>query len=223
MPNSRDSIRAYRATDSETESFHVQEPDAVIRKSVLFRRANSVVEPELPLRAYFLSVGGALLLLLLASDWVLPAPLPNPLTASRPSLPPIRINSEKKGPDAVVIAASRFELLPMLPENESAVAPSLLPDSEIADAAVRVSDSSPAPTTETHLRESLALLGSAVHDQADRGRRSRDVTARQRRLAQARSGKRWRSARHQGFETSLGGCVSLSREHGPCRHVLVSN
>lgn len=38
------------------------------RKSVLSRQA-SLVEPELPLRAYFLSVGAALLVLLLAADW----------------------------------------------------------------------------------------------------------------------------------------------------------
>ena len=114
------------------------------RKSVLSRRASSLVEPELPLRAYFLSVGGALLLLLLAADWVLPAPLPSRLTESHSAHPPIRIHSELKGPEAVVIDTSRFGLLPTLPENESAAAPSQLPGSEIADAAVRVSDSRPA-------------------------------------------------------------------------------
>ncbi len=223
MPNSRASIRAPGESDNETESFHVQEPGAVSRKSVLSRRASSLVEPGLPLRAYFLSVGGALLLLLLAADWVLPAPLSSRLTESHSALPPIRIHSELKGPEAVVIDTSRFGLLPMLPENESAAAPSQLPGSEIADAAVRVSDSSPAPTTDTHLRESLAQLQPAVHDQAGRGRRPRDVTARQRKLTQARPEKRRRSARHPGFETSLGGCVSFRREHGPCRYALVPN
>lgn len=190
------------------------------RKSVLSTRAGGSVESEIPLRGYLLSVGGALLLLLLAADWVLPAPLPSRLTEAHSALPPIRILSELKGPEAVVIDTSRFGLLPMLPENESAAAPSQLTGSEIADAA---GDSSPAPTTDTHLRESLAQLQPAVHDQADRGRRPRDVTARQPKLAQARSGKRRRSARHPGFETSLGGCVSLRREHAPCRYAVVPN
>ncbi|BBO10814.1 hypothetical protein TM102_22840 [Bradyrhizobium sp. TM102] len=52
------------------------------------------------MRAYFLSVGGALLLLLLAADWVLPAPLPSRLTDSHSALPPIRIHTELRGPVA---------------------------------------------------------------------------------------------------------------------------
>ncbi len=68
------------------------------RKSVLSRHANSLVEPELPLRAYFLSVGGALLLLLLAADWVPPAPVTSRLTDSHSALPPIRIHSELERP-----------------------------------------------------------------------------------------------------------------------------
>ena len=223
MPNSRASIRSPLASDNETESFHVQEPGAVSRKSVLSRRASSLVEVELPLRAYFLSVGGALLLLLLAADWVLPAPLPSPLTDSHSAHPPIRIHSELKGPEAVVIDTSRSGLLPPPPENESAAAPSQLPGSEIADAAVRISDGSPAPTTDTHLRESLAQLQPTPHDQAVRGNRPRDVTARQRKFAQARSAKRRRSARHPGFEANFGGCFSLSYEHGPCRYAVVPN
>lgn len=82
------------------------------RKSVLSRHANSLVEPELPLRAYFLSVGGALLLLLLAADWVPPAPLPSRLTDSHSALPPIRIHSDLKGPEAVVIDTTGFGLRP---------------------------------------------------------------------------------------------------------------
>jgi hypothetical protein len=197
---------------------------------VLSRRANTVVDPELPLRAYFLSVGGALLLLLLAADWVLPAPLPSRLTDSHSSLPPIRINSELKGPKAVVIDASGFGLRPMLPEDEGAVAPSQLPRSDVADAAKRPGspeagdggEISPAKLTDTHLRESLAQLQPAVPDRAGRGRRPREITARQRKLAQMRSGKQRRSARHPGFETSFGGCVSVNPEYGPCRYALVN-
>jgi len=194
------------------------------RKSVLSRHASSLVEPELPLRAYFLSVGGALLLLLLAADWVLPAPLPSRLTDSHSALPRIRIHSELKGPEAAVIDTSRSELLPMLSQNESAVAPSQLPGSEIADAPAGLRAGSPEASTDLHLRESLAQLQPAVHDQAGRSGRPHEITARHKpALAQARSGKRRRSAPHPDFATSLGGRVSLSRERGPCRYALLPN
>lgn len=193
------------------------------RKSVLSRRASSLVETGVPLRVYFLSVGGALLLLLLAADWVLPAPLPSRLTDSHSVLPPIRIHSELKGPEAVVIDTGGFGLLPMPPEHDLAVTPSQLPGPEVADITAGVSDGSSAPMTDTHLRESLAQLQPLVHNQASEATRPRDVAARRRKLAQALSGKRRRSARHPGFEASLGGCVSLSRERGPCRHALVPN
>ena len=73
------------------------------RKSVLSMRAGGSVESEIPLLGYVLSVGGALLLLLFAADWVLPAPLPSQLMESHSAIPPIRIHSELKAPEAVVI------------------------------------------------------------------------------------------------------------------------
>lgn len=82
-------------------------------KSVLSVRAGGSVESEIPLRGYLLSVGGALLLLLLAADWVLPAPLPSRLMESHSALPPIRIHSELRGPEAVVIDTNRPVLMPM--------------------------------------------------------------------------------------------------------------
>jgi hypothetical protein len=185
------------------------------RKSVLSRHAGILVEPELPLRGYFLSVGGALLLLLLAANWALPAPLPGRLD-SHSALPPIRIHSELKGPEAVVVDTSGFGLRPALGEHDIAQAPSQLP--EAAD--VGISDS-PVPPADLPLRRSLAQLQPA--DQAGRGGTPHKLTARPRRLAQARPGKRRRSAQHRGFETSFGGCVSLSRERDPCRYALAPN
>ena len=61
------------------------------------------MDSVLPVRGYFLSVSGALLLLLLAADWVLPAPLPDRFALSNTALPPIRIRSDVKGPEPVVI------------------------------------------------------------------------------------------------------------------------
>jgi hypothetical protein len=168
---------------------------------VLSRHANSLVEPELPLRAYLLSVGGALLLLLLAADWVLPAPSSR-LTDSHSARPPIRIHSELKGPEAVVFDTSGIKYHPAPTEREGAEAPSQLPETEIADAVTGVGDGRPAATTDLRLRESLALLQPAVREQAGRDGRSHQITARRSKFAQARPRKLRRSARHPGFQTS---------------------
>jgi hypothetical protein len=192
------------------------------KKSALSSRASSLVEPELPLRAYFLSVGGALLLLLLAANWALPAPLPGQLTDSHSALPPIRIHSDVKRPEAVIIDTSRFGLRPTVAAHDVAEAPSQLAETEVADAAVGVTDNSPAATTDLRLRESLAQLQPAVHDQAVRDARRGDISAGQRELAQARPGKRRQSAQHSD-KASFGGCVPRSRERAPCRYTLAPN
>ncbi len=54
---------------------------------------------EVPLKGYFLWVGGTLLTLLLAAHWLIPPPPLNPLISSRVRLPPIRIYTQGKAPD----------------------------------------------------------------------------------------------------------------------------
>jgi hypothetical protein len=61
-------------------------------------RARDSVDSQIPLRDYFLWVGGALLVLLFAADSVLPALPPSKLMESHSTLPPIRITSDLKGP-----------------------------------------------------------------------------------------------------------------------------
>ncbi|SFJ44837.1 hypothetical protein [Bradyrhizobium sp. Gha] len=73
------------------------------RHSILAMRACRETEASLPLRGYFLSVGGALLCLLWAAGAILPAPSPGRLTEPDPARPPIRIHSAMKGPELVVI------------------------------------------------------------------------------------------------------------------------
>jgi hypothetical protein len=65
---------------------------------------------ELPLKGYLLGVGSALLVLLFAANWLLPAPAPNPLIGSRVSLPPIRVYSETKAPDANAADEASFAM-----------------------------------------------------------------------------------------------------------------
>ena len=118
-------------------------------------------------------------MLLFAADSLLPAPLPSKLIESHSTLPPIRITSERKGPEAVVIDTSQPGFLPMLPDKEIAAAPSPPLSSDVADAARQppaslseqadASDGSPAIST--HVRETLAQLGPEVSDQAGSSRR----------------------------------------------------
>ena len=103
-PNSR------RAVPDRAEGTSAREPGAVSRRSVLSMRARGSVDSQIPLRDYFLWVGGALLVLLFAADSLLPAPLPSKLIESHSTLPPIRITSDLKGPEAVVIDTSQPDI-----------------------------------------------------------------------------------------------------------------
>ena len=76
-------------------------------------RAHGSHESEMPLRGYILSVGGALLTLLFAADWLMARPAPNGSINSHSELPVIRIHSELKGPDAVVIKTNQPTILPV--------------------------------------------------------------------------------------------------------------
>lgn len=86
-------------------------------------RAHEQLDSEMPLRQYFLFVGGALLALLLAANWLMPVPKSNELINSDVHLPVIRIHSELKGPEAVVIDTSKSTIGPMLAVREDIVAP----------------------------------------------------------------------------------------------------
>lgn len=81
---------------------------------------------ELPLRRYFLFVGGGLLALLALMDAVLPPARES--TASEPNFPVIRIHSEMKGPPAVVIDSSQSMIAPVIAaQDDSPAAPAPLP------------------------------------------------------------------------------------------------
>jgi len=182
----------------------------VSRTSILSMRARGSVDAQIPLRDYFLWVGGALLVLLFTADSLLPAPLPSRLIETHSMLPPIRITSERKGPEAVVIDTNQPGFPPMLPDKEIAAAPSPPLSSEVADAVRQPPASLPEradasdgnPAISTRVRETLAQLGPGASDQAAPSRRQFGLASESpRNFAQIRSEKRRRSARHRSFDT----------------------
>lgn len=85
------------------------------------RPTRAQLDAEMPLRQYFLFVGGALLALLFVANWLVPAS--SERTVSAVNFPPIRIHSDRKGPEAVVIDTRKSMLAPMLAVHEDVVAP----------------------------------------------------------------------------------------------------
>ena len=76
-------------------------------------RGHSQSESVVPWRGYVLWVGGALLVLFFAADALMPPPAASPYSSATAKMPTIRIHSEGKGPEAVVIEArgsARLEL-----------------------------------------------------------------------------------------------------------------
>jgi len=182
----------------------------VSRRSVLCTRARGSVDAQIPLRDYFLWAGGALLVLLFAADSLLPARPPSKLIESHFTRPPIRITSDLKRPEAVVIETSQPDLLPALPGKEFAVAPSPLPSSDAVDAvrqpplslSERADASEGNPALSTRVRGTLAQLVPGASDQAGSSKRQFGLGSESPpNSAQARSEKRQRSARHRNFDT----------------------
>lgn len=98
-------------------------------------QAQAMTTQDLPLRSYFLFVGGGLLALLFLLDAVLPPPLMES-SASGPNLPVIRIHSELKKLPAVVIDTSQRMIAPVIAaQDDSPVAPApfVMPDSRIRE------------------------------------------------------------------------------------------
>jgi hypothetical protein len=113
----------------------------------------------MPLLRYFAFVGGALLMLLLISDAVLPqVPLPGAVRSAS-DLPVVRIHSERKWPERVVIdttiplpAASTIKIA------KAEVAPPSPPQPGVSDASAKA-----------RMREAFAQLPHGQSDQPKAG------------------------------------------------------
>ena len=98
-------------------------------------QAQGMTAQELPLRRYFLFVGGGLLALLFLLNAVLPPPA-RESSASGPNFPVIKIHSELKGPPAVVIDTSQRMIAPAIAaqdDSPAAPAPLVMPDSRVRE------------------------------------------------------------------------------------------
>jgi hypothetical protein len=97
--------------------------------SRLFERSihqHGLISNEVPLRRYFMFAGGALLALLFAADAMTPRQPATERRNSGPQLPRIRIYSQLKGPEAVVIDTSRPIIVPT-PTTQDATGKTVAP------------------------------------------------------------------------------------------------
>ena len=130
-PNSR------RAVPDRAEGTSAREPGAVSRRSGLSTRARGSVDSQIPLRDYFLWVGGVLLVLLFAADSLIPRPCqassPNRILRDRRSgLFPIggdrkQLSSIPASPHSGLCSQTRR--LPLPPRRRSALISPMLHDS----------------------------------------------------------------------------------------------
>ena len=126
-------------------------------------RAHQERDPGIPLRSYFLFVGGALLALLFAANWLLPSSPSDARIGSAQNLPNIRIHSELKGPEAVVIDT----LTPLSAQARPAQMdiagpdPGGLADPPAQEAHAQRQSGPPTSLASAKLRESFAQLVAA--------------------------------------------------------------
>jgi hypothetical protein len=108
----------------------------------------------MPWRGYFLWIGGVLLLLILVADSWMPRTASGGALTARLALPPIRIRSNVKGPEAVVIVTTQASLSPVS-GTEAAAEDSASPSPESGDSL----DQSAAAST---LQQAAADSGSSA-------------------------------------------------------------
>jgi hypothetical protein len=134
----------------------------VSRRSAQFARAAQWQRCELPLKGYFMWVGGALLVLLFAANWLLPTPAPIPLISSRVTLPPIRIYSATKAPDEVAAYDVSAATVGALTKSETAADASSSPETH-SDELVLLQSPPPPRQAETHEHRRAATIRPALN------------------------------------------------------------
>ena len=117
--------------------------------SNLFGRSihrHGLVNNELPLRRYFLLIGGILLALLFAIDALTPRQPTIEAGNSGPRLPRIRIYSEQRGPEAVVMDTSRPVIVATPPAEQETAKTITSPEPRVAEDVTSLAPPSPRQT-----------------------------------------------------------------------------
>lgn len=150
----------------------------------------------MPLRSYFICVGGALLALLLAVDGLKARAPVGDVASAAVEFPPIRIHSAIKGPEAVVIDTNHAPLPTASADAVAAAETNAVPSLEAADPTARstaqikpqqaADPASSASPSEATGREAMAQLVQPPRS-ISRKRKGVRAAAPARRYAQARS------------------------------------
>jgi len=171
-------------------------------------RVSASVDSALPLRGYVLSVGGALLGLLLAADWAMPAPQPSRFTQSETVLPQIRIRSDVKLPEPVIINTNQPPpMLSFSAERHGIEVASAVPDAGLS-APVNDSESHTAPPATSQHDQNAARSPPPGETGSERGNRP----------VPSGSEKR-RSALHSRHDSTSGRCNASHR--AACHYALM--
>ncbi len=102
----------------------------MIRNVIKCRLGYAPQNAVMPWRGYIVSVGSALLALLFAIDGLMPRTAFSEPSRAEVGLPPIRIRSETKGPEAVIIDTRHSSLTAASGQKVAASEPASLPHSE---------------------------------------------------------------------------------------------
>lgn len=186
------------------------------RRSLMSMRASLSTDSALPVRGYFLSVGGALLCLLWATGLVLPAQLPDRLAEPDPARPAIRIHSDVNIPERVVIDTNQP---PPTPAGSEVVVAASQPDRLVASGAVQETvTAAPIVDVGSHTTPEIQLRDSFAQSAADQAvARPRAVATSKLRPSRTRSATR-RTTRHSKPHGRSSPCGWAS--HAPCGDAL---
>jgi hypothetical protein len=114
---------------------------------------HGLIDSEIPLKQYFLFVGGALLALLFVADAATPRQPTLESVNAGPRLPRIRIHSEQKGQEAIVFDTSQPTFVPTRTAREEAATTVASSDPHVAENVAQTVSPSPKQSVAKELRK----------------------------------------------------------------------
>lgn len=188
--------------------------------SKIFSRSihqHGLINNGIPLRRYFLLVGGALLAVLFAVDAITPRQPELHSGNPGPRLPRIRIHSELKGPEAVVIDTSRPTIVPPLTVQEERAKTSVPPAPRLAENVAQLVSSQ----KQTDAKELQAERKPKPHSKIARARTRRPLVSYAQRPDLGPSDGRWTFDQQDArFRKSFAQLVPRQPRPNAARHEL---